>query len=159
MLSTGKGATSWKNATISSGSGSDITSPTGLSNAATSFDSTGSVATSERRSSPAMGTFIAEVLIITLLGIAVGVVLWTRRRKRSWAAIPDVESSRGVRSATTTPTSPSRREEVDDEAPRPSRVLSPPRQNAARKAPSPKFVIGDSDDEDLERLGGELTEL
>jgi hypothetical protein len=111
--------------------------------------------------------FIAEVLIITLVGIVVGVVLWTmrQRRKRSWAAIPDADSSRGSRAGAAVSTtsevtagSPSssaaRRQDDGDqlgeELPRvTTRVLSPPLSTASsRRGTSPRFTIGSDDEED-----------
>ncbi|RLN91990.1 hypothetical protein BBJ28_00006817 [Nothophytophthora sp. Chile5] len=99
-----------------------------------------------KRSSPSIGAFIAEGILISLVGIALAVVVWTRWRTRAWQPIPEVaESSRAHMQVI----------DVDPVASPPSssppsgRVLSP-RSRAARKLPSPKFTVGSSGEEDGE---------
>lgn len=89
--------------------------------------------------------FLAEVAAVSLVGLLVVVVVWKRVKKRSWVAIPDVESVRGSLSVLA--------DTVDDETPSGSaRVLSPTRDDEATggarnvRSLSPRFTIG-SDDE------------
>ncbi|RLN88444.1 hypothetical protein BBJ28_00007620 [Nothophytophthora sp. Chile5] len=99
-----------------------------------------------KRSSPSIGAFIAEGILISLVGIALAVVVWTRWRTRTWEPIPEVaDSSRAhmqvidVDPVASPPSS----------SPQSGRVLSP-RSRAARKLPSPKFTVGSSGEEDGE---------
>jgi hypothetical protein len=169
----GEGAATWSNRSIAGESDSSGDNALGNTSSSTTggvtavFDSASPDGTIARRSSPSAGMFIAEVLIITLVGIVVGVVLWTmrQRRKRSWAAIPDADSSRGSRAGAAVSTtsevtagSPSssaaRRQDDGDqlgeELPRvTTRVLSPPLSTASsRRGTSPRFTIGSDDEED-----------
>ncbi|GMF13809.1 unnamed protein product [Phytophthora lilii] len=119
---------------------------TALANGAGSVDTASSsyTATTTKRSSPPFGAFIAEIILITLVGVALAVMVWTRWRTRTWSRIPDAtESSRAQMQTivdindadSLSPTSP------------PGSVLSP-RSRGARRGPSPKFTIGSSGEED-----------
>ncbi|KAG1711676.1 hypothetical protein DVH05_008922 [Phytophthora capsici] len=100
--------------------------------------------TVEKRSSPKFGAFIAEVILISLVGLALGVIVWTKWRTRTWSRIPEAtETSRAhmdtiveIDTGSLSPTSP------------PGNPLSP-RSRAGRKGPSPKFTIGSPDDDEL----------
>ncbi|KAL3674595.1 hypothetical protein V7S43_000539 [Phytophthora oleae] len=121
------------------------TTATALANTAGSADvATGSSA-DEKRSSPKFGAFIAEVILISLVGVALAVMVWTKWRTRTWSRIPDAtETSRAHMQTiveikdteSLSPTSP------------PGNPLSP-RSRAARKGPSPKFTIGSLEDDEL----------
>ncbi|KAG6964807.1 hypothetical protein JG687_00005742 [Phytophthora cactorum] len=111
----------------------------------TTSSSTGATS---NRASPKFGAFIAEVILISLVGVALAVMVWTKWRTRSWSRIPDAtETSRAHmetivdidESRSLSPTSP------------PGSPLSP-RSRAARKGPSPKFTIGSPVDEDADEF-------
>ncbi|GMG18135.1 unnamed protein product [Phytophthora fragariaefolia] len=127
------------------------TTTTALSNVVGSADltSTSSTEALTNRSSPAFGAFIAEIILISLVGIGLAVMVWTKWRTRAWSRIPD-ESTRANMSTivdinetgSLSPTSP------------PGNPLSP-RSRPNRKGPSPKFTIGSSGEEDSEELRDE----
>ncbi|EGZ30047.1 hypothetical protein PHYSODRAFT_474645 [Phytophthora sojae] len=125
------------------------TTATALANTVGSPDATTSISSTEgttKRSSPPFGAFIAEVILISLVGVALAVMVWTKWRTRAWSRIP-AESSRAhmqtiveiSESRSPSPSSP------------PGSPLSP-RSRAARKGPSPKFTIGSSGEEDGDEL-------
>eukprot|EP00644_Phytophthora_capsici_P018509 jgi/Phyca11/130730/e_gw1.97.52.1 len=78
------------------------------------------------------------------VGLALGVIVWTKWRTRTWSRIPEAtETSRAhmdtiveIDTGSLSPTSP------------PGNPLSP-RSRAGRKGPSPKFTIGSPDDDEL----------
>ncbi|KAG3075039.1 hypothetical protein PC121_g8171 [Phytophthora cactorum] len=126
------------------------TTATALADAADTVDVTTSSSTgaTSNRASPKFGAFIAEVILISLVGVALAVMVWTKWRTRSWSRIPDAtETSRAHmetivdidESRSLSPTSP------------PGSPLSP-RSRAARKGPSPKFTIGSPVDEDADEF-------
>ncbi|KAF1793856.1 Peptidase family A1 domain [Phytophthora cactorum] len=73
------------------------TTATALADAADTVDVTTSSSTgaTSNRASPKFGAFIAEVILISLVGVALAVMVWTKWRTRSWSRIPDAtETSR-----------------------------------------------------------------
>ncbi|KAG7390510.1 hypothetical protein PHYPSEUDO_007736 [Phytophthora pseudosyringae] len=126
------------------------TTATALANTASSADmaTSSSTGASTKRASPKFGAFIAEIILISLVGVALAVMVWTKWRTRAWSRIPDAtETSRAHMqtivdipdSGSLSPTSP------------PGSPLSP-RSRAARKGASPKFTIGTPGEEDTDEL-------
>ncbi|KAL4127948.1 hypothetical protein PRIC2_006944 [Phytophthora ramorum] len=108
--------------------------------------STTGVAT--KRSSPAFGAFVAEVILISLVGVALAVMVWTKWRTRAWSRIPDAAETSRAHMQTIV-------DIIDNDSPSPaSPPGSPlsPRSRAARKGPFPKFTIGSSEEGDRDEL-------
>ncbi|KAG6572792.1 Beta-secretase 2 [Phytophthora cinnamomi] len=136
-----------ENSSSSSSVGSNTTE-VAMSNVVGSADATtiSSTETTARRSSPPFGAFIAEIILISLVGVALAVMIWTKWRTRSWSRIPDESSRANMQTivdinetGSLSPSSP------------PGSPLSP-RSRAARKGSSPKFTIGSSGEEDGDEL-------
>ncbi|KAE9031526.1 hypothetical protein PR001_g6251 [Phytophthora rubi] len=149
-VATEQPAPSNTSATSSSNSSSldSNTTATLLSNVVGNADatSTSSTEATATRSSPPIGAFIAEIILISLVGVALAVMVWTKWRTRAWSRIPDESSRANMQtiveindSGSASPSSP------------PGNPLSP-RSRAARKGPSPKFTIGSSGEEDGDEL-------
>ncbi|ETL81222.1 hypothetical protein, variant 1 [Phytophthora nicotianae] len=126
------------------------TTATTLADAANNVDvvTGSSTGATTSRASPKFGAFIAEVILISLVGVALAVMVWTKWRTRSWSRIPDATETSRAHMETVV--------DIDD-----SRSLSPttppgsplsPRSRAARKGPSPKFTIGSPVDEDADEF-------
>lgn len=101
------------------------------------------------------GAFMAQIMVVSLIGIVLIVVIW-RRKQRSWYAIPG-DSTLGTPKEEDFNTDNDDDMDEDEENDLPpnsttsiTAVRSPPR----RKVPTPRFTIG-SDDEDDRRYEDE----
>ncbi|KAF1789185.1 Aspartic peptidase domain [Phytophthora cactorum] len=103
----------------------------------TTSSSTGATS---NRASPKFGAFIAEVILISLVGVALAVMVWTKWRTRSWSRIPDATETSRAHMETISLTNIS------------TGKSTIPRSRAARKGPSPKFTIGSPVDEDADEF-------
>ncbi|KAF4141037.1 Eukaryotic aspartyl protease [Phytophthora infestans] len=102
-----------------------------------------------RRASPKFGAFVAEVILISLVGVALGVMVWTKWRTRSWSRIPNATETSRAHMETVVDMNDNR--SLSPTSP-PGSPLSP-RSRAARKGQSPKFTIGSPvDEEDADKF-------
>lgn len=102
-----------------------------------------------RHASPKFGAFVAEVILISLVGVALGVMVWTKWRTRSWSRIPNATETSRAHMETVVDMNDNR--SLSPTSP-PGSPLSP-RSRAARKGQSPKFTIGSPvDEEDADKF-------
>uniref|UniRef100_M4C083 Peptidase A1 domain-containing protein n=1 Tax=Hyaloperonospora arabidopsidis (strain Emoy2) TaxID=559515 RepID=M4C083_HYAAE len=94
------------------------------------------------QASPKATVFIAGVITISLVGVGLGVMVWTKWHMRSWSRIPK-RAHFDIADIDSMPLSSL-----------PGRPLSP-RSQSDSIAWSPKFTIGSSGEEDMDELCGE----
>lgn len=92
------------------------------------------------------GTFFAQILVISVIGLVLVAVVWRRMKQRSWYAIPGADTLGTPKEDVFSDSD----DDGDHEAPNSTtsttaRVRSPPR----RQVPSPRFTIGSDDEEEV----------
>ncbi|TYZ53841.1 hypothetical protein PybrP1_004602, partial [[Pythium] brassicae (nom. inval.)] len=101
------------------------------------------------------GTFFAEILVVSLVGVVLLAVIWRRMKERSWYAVPG-ESMLGTPkdedfSADDTDHDDDDNNAAPDSTTSTTAVRSPPRR---QRVVTPRFTIGSDDEEEDERESG-----